>query len=267
MAYPGTYEIPLRTMYTLNSNPRAQPSSHRGAFHPSEPGYNALATPQSPTHDNSQRDEGASAEAARFKANLMSQVAQLPTQPCSLPPSFTTSFIRRCFPPELEQVDFPQALTALDYLKDIETRRRSEVLSSLKRLGIDKQNASERGELGKTYPGVLAWISSLEEKEKKIEALYSQVYVGLRRWVSDDDQIHAMRTSLINTIDFDQRNALGTIPQGKLSGDAEYSLPTHESAPVYTLHHRCHPSRSPARVYAIYILDRKAGNKNSRPPH
>lgn len=184
LAYSGSYEIPLRTMYALNSNPTAQLSSGRGVGHTSGCSNNAKATSASPVTDGKQRGEAGSAEAARFKANLMSQVAQLPSQPCSLPPSFTTSFIRRCFTPEIEHVDFLQALTALDYLKDIETRRRKEVLSALKRLGIDRQTASERTELGKTYPGVLSWVTSLEEKEKKVEVLYSQIYIGLRRWVS-----------------------------------------------------------------------------------
>lgn len=196
MAYPGSYEIPLRTMYTLNSNPTARLSSQRGVPHPSKHAHNALARSASLTDDGQHTDEGASTEAAQFKANLMSQVARLPSQPFTLPPSFTTSFIRRCFAPEIEEVDFPQALTALDYLKDIETRRRGEVLSALKRLGIDKQTASDRDELGKTYPGVLSWITTLEEKEKKIEALYSQIYIGLRRWVSSDAPMHFGLTNI-----------------------------------------------------------------------
>jgi hypothetical protein len=90
--------------------------------------------------------------------------------------------VRRCFPPELEEVDFPQALTALDYLKDLESRRRKEVLAALKRLGITGDEA-EKSDLAKRYPGVLSWLNSLENKEKKVIALYTQVYLGLRRWV------------------------------------------------------------------------------------
>lgn len=97
-----------------------------------------------------------------------------------------TSFLRRCFPPQLEEVDFPQALTGLDYLKDLETRRRKEVAAALKRLGVDRDNLREKEELGMKYPGVLRWIESIERDEREVEALYTQVYIGLRRWVSDD---------------------------------------------------------------------------------
>ncbi|KAK2763699.1 hypothetical protein FQN54_009315 [Arachnomyces sp. PD_36] len=175
MAYPGTYDIPLRTMYALNSNPKAQLSTDTADARRAQKG-NALSKGASPAQDNAD-------DAAQFKANLMSQVAQLPSQPGSLPISFTTSFVRRCFPLDVEDVDFPQALTALDYLKDIENRRRKDVFAALKRLGIDKQKASDRDELAKTFPGVMTWILALEEKEKTLEALYAQVYVGVRRWL------------------------------------------------------------------------------------
>lgn len=138
--------------------------------------------PNFPADDHQQL--AAQAATAQFKANLMSHISQLPSQPCSLPPSFVTSFVRRCFPPELDQIDFPQALTALDYLKDLETRRRKEVIAALKRLGVDRDNLHERDQLGKKYPGVLSWVTSIEDKERKVEALYTQVYIGLRRWVS-----------------------------------------------------------------------------------
>ena len=70
----------------------------------------------------------------------MQHITQLPSQPSSLPPSFVTSFVRKCFPPELEQVDFPQALSALDYLKDLEVRRRREVVAAFDKLGIARED-------------------------------------------------------------------------------------------------------------------------------
>ena len=120
--------------------------------------------------------------AAQLRANLMSHIAQLPSQPCSLPPAFVTNFVRRCFPLELDQVDFPQALTALDYLKDLEIRRRREVVAALDRLGVQRSDISHKDVLSKKYPGVLRWVIDIEEKERKIEATYTQVYIGLRRW-------------------------------------------------------------------------------------
>lgn len=120
--------------------------------------------------------------AAQLRANLMAHISQLPSQPTSLPPSFITSFVRRCFPPELDEVDFPQALTAMDYLKDLEVRRRREVVAALDKLGIDREDLSHRDKLARKYPGVLRWVTEIEDKERKVEALYTQVYVGLRRW-------------------------------------------------------------------------------------
>ena len=111
-------------------------------------------------------------------------MSQLSSQPTSLPPSFVTSFVRKCFPSELLQVDFPQALTGLDYLKDLERRRRGEVAEAMSRLGIDRKTLGSEGDsLASRYPGVAQWVNSIEEKERKIDALYTQLYVGLRRWI------------------------------------------------------------------------------------
>lgn len=183
LSYPG-YEIPLRTMYTLNSAPTSllAQSSLMSLYQEStfaREKVSASSSPASPHHLSFASDS-----ATQFKAQLISQISRLPSQPCSLPPSFITSFLRRCFAPQLEEVDFPQALTALDYLKDLETRRRKEVAAALVRLGIDRADMSQKQEMGQKYPGVLLWVESIEAKERRVEALYTQVYVGLRRWVS-----------------------------------------------------------------------------------
>lgn len=171
LVYPGTYEIPLRTMYTLNSSSQSsQPSSPTsviGNAFPRKHDVGSMAT---------------ATAAAQLKANLMSHISSQPSQPQSLPPSFITSFVRRCFVPRLEEVDFPQALTALDYLKDLETRRRNEILAALNHLGIDKSDMQDREKMSRTYPNVYRWIETMEEKERKVEFLYTHVYLGLRRW-------------------------------------------------------------------------------------
>lgn len=197
LTYPGSYEIPLRTMYALNAAPQTSQGQPFNASTASEEGDRtsvgsdsdlvpaALKLPSVSTQRTLIRHRSqASIQATEFKAHLMSQIAQMPNQPCSLPPSFVISFLRRCFPEQLYQVDFPQALTALDYLKDLESRRRKEVVAALRRLGIDRSNAPEMKDLSKKWPGVKKWVDIMEEKEKKIEALYTQVYLGLRRWVS-----------------------------------------------------------------------------------
>lgn len=167
LRYPGTYEIPLRTMYAFNCNntrqqfPGAQVPETAFARRPSSPKSSA---------------------AEDLRAQLTHQISRLPSQPCSLPPSFVTSFLRRCFSPLLEDVDFPQALTGLDYLRDLESRRKKDVAAALHRLGL--QPDTQDPELSKNYPGVMTWIESIKTKEWRVEALYTQIYIGLRRWVS-----------------------------------------------------------------------------------
>ncbi|KIW69691.1 hypothetical protein PV04_05553 [Phialophora macrospora] len=179
LTYPGTYEIPLRTMYTLNATtqhqqctPLPSPNSVPGNAFPRQP---AAAVEE-------QQNMTTMTAAAQLRATLVQHISQIPSQPASLPPSFITSFVRRCFPRELDQVDFPQALTAMDYLKDLEVRRRREVVAALDKLGIDQADISHRDKLAQKYPGVLRWVMDIEERERKVEALYTQVYLGLRRW-------------------------------------------------------------------------------------
>jgi hypothetical protein len=141
------------------------------------------AFPRRSTDAQEDQNKMATATAAsQLRANLMAHISQLPSQPTSLPPSFITSFVRRCFPSELDQVDFPQALTAMDYLKDLEIRRRREVVAAFDKLGIERDDISHREKIARKYPGVLRWVMEIEQKERKVEALYSQVYVGLRQW-------------------------------------------------------------------------------------
>jgi hypothetical protein len=184
LAYPGSYEIPLRTMYTLNATTQAQQQQNQS--NPTSPTPISVPGNAFPTQRKDEQHSLTTATAAaQLRANLMSHISQLPSQPCSLPPGFVTSFLRRCFPQELDQVDFPQALTALDYLKDLEIRRRREVVAALDRLGVDRADFGARNILGRKYPGVLRWVISIEEKERKVEALYTQVFLGLRRWVGN----------------------------------------------------------------------------------
>lgn len=180
LTYPGTYEIPLRTMYTLNCSTQNPPQSH-----PSSPNLPGNAFPRQQRSSSSQEEQAklsTQTAAAQLKATLVQHISQLPSQPTSLPPSFITSFVLRCFPPEIEHVDFPQTLTALDYLKDLEVRRRREVVAALDKLGISRDDIAQRETLAKKYPGVILWIEGIEEKERKVECLYTQVYLGLRRW-------------------------------------------------------------------------------------
>lgn len=166
LAYPGSFEIPLRTMFAINltptlssgSTPEISPSSSFQGQHLS--GQNA---------------------SDHFKECLLNHLKQLPSRQVSLPASFISPYVRKCFPQELCDVDFTMALTALDYLKDLETRRRRELAHVFERVGLDKNSLGEAGlEVGRAH---LDWAVSMQTKDAKVESLYTEVYVGLRRWV------------------------------------------------------------------------------------
>lgn len=177
LRYPGTYEIPLRTMYAMNCNSMRQ----QGARQP-DSSFTSRSSQSSKSSQSSH--DPALDPAADFKAQLTHQISRLPSQPCSLPPSFITTFLRRCFAPQFEEADFHQALTSLDYLKDLEMRRRREVTAALQRLGLQPGDLKSKADLAKEHPNVLSWAESIDVKAKKVESLYSHIYIGLRRWVS-----------------------------------------------------------------------------------
>jgi len=177
LTYNAGYEMPLRTMYTLNSAPRAQPLPPRHGT----PLSNANSPPTSPLIGPGWQDHSTT---NAFNENLMAQMSQLTMQPASLPPIFITAFLGRCFPSDLVCVDFPQALTGLDYLKDLETRRQREIVYALGRSQIDPAILENELELRRQYPGVARWKASIKSQEQIIETLYTQLYIGVRRWVS-----------------------------------------------------------------------------------
>ena len=80
-------------------------------------------------------------------------------------------------------VDFTQALTALDYLGNLDNTRRKELARALQRLGLDKSVVDDRNGIISADPRVSEWVKDMQEKEKKVQAYYTQVYIGLRRWV------------------------------------------------------------------------------------
>lgn len=193
LRYPGTYEIPLRTMYALNmsSTQCATPKSRRPetAFSKrssdSSDSSNSSAQNQAQTQTQNQNQNQHPVDAAsELRSQLSNLISRYPSQPGSLPPSFITSFLRRCFAANLDEVEFPQALTALDYLRDLDGRWRKEVAGALRRLGIESDSPNSQSELGRKWPGVLSWIESVNVKIYKVEVLYSRIYIGLRRWVS-----------------------------------------------------------------------------------
>lgn len=132
LTYPSTYEftLPLRTIYTLNS-----------------------ATPHTSPAD--------------FKMLLLEHISNIPAQPHTLPPNFLATFVRRTFAAELKNVEFDQALTALDYIRDLENRRKKELEKAVRARGENDRK-----------------IQGLRTKSIKIEQFYARAIAGIRRWVS-----------------------------------------------------------------------------------
>lgn len=73
----------------------------------------------------------------------------------------------------------------MDYLRDLENRRRKEIAAAFERVHIhadtyeaDMENMAER------FPGIALWVRNIEGKNKKAESYYAQLWLQLRRWVS-----------------------------------------------------------------------------------
>lgn len=81
-------------------------------------------------------------------------------------------------------MDFAQALTALDYLRDLENRRRKEMVTAFERLLIFPDTyENDMATMAETFPGIALWVRNAEAKNKKAESYYAQVWLGVRRWV------------------------------------------------------------------------------------
>jgi hypothetical protein len=189
LRYADYYEISLRVAYELNSQPVQ--SAMGGS---TMPRTSSLFSARNSVWSKNSRNSKASCSSdapsydtnAEFRACLTRTVSELPSQPCTLPPSFIISFVRRCFCLDLADVDFAQALTALDYTRDLQNRWKKETQAAFDRLNVSPADVSdpENSELARDYPNVLEWYKELSIKARMIDFMYTQIYVGLRRWVS-----------------------------------------------------------------------------------
>ncbi|TGZ80124.1 hypothetical protein EX30DRAFT_349592 [Ascodesmis nigricans] len=102
---------------------------------------------------------------ADFKAALMEHISQLPAQPSHLPAICYTKFIDRCFPPDHEYVEFDNALRALDYIRDLEMRRKKELEKAMRYKGENDKK-----------------IITLRARASKLDMQYAKVLTGIRRY-------------------------------------------------------------------------------------
>jgi hypothetical protein len=220
MMNPTSYEIPLRSLYALNCQTlplTAGPKKFKESSFANPPMQNSTL----PLAD----------AASQFKAQLISHISKGPHQ-YSLPVGFTISFVRRVFAENLEHVDFPQALTALDYLNNLESRRKREILAAFESLGAELSTSPSmtirvsevhKQELREKYPGVVHWIESIEAKERDAVSIYKSMCLSLRRWVNPSFP-HSICSKLILFTDSDQRAVAGTIQQSRLHVHVEHTV-------------------------------------------
>ncbi|KAF1945639.1 hypothetical protein EJ02DRAFT_34946 [Clathrospora elynae] len=173
LQYPGSYDIPLKTMYELNRVDRTQPFPR-----------NSIRSGNASPITNHFAWNSTEAATMNFTSSLMNQLKALPTRTSALPPAFIVNFVTRTFMPSPADVDWNQALTALDYLKDLETRRRREMAKAFEALTVHRDTWDiDMASVAERAPGIALWINNLEGKNKKAESYYAQIWLGLRRWI------------------------------------------------------------------------------------
>ncbi|KAL6710547.1 hypothetical protein ACN47E_008595 [Coniothyrium glycines] len=200
LQYPGSYDFPLKTMFELNRTDRALPKDFARGISTANRSGNS-----SPVSGHFAWNASETA-AMTFQASLMNQLKSLPTRNSSLPPAFINNFVLKVLQPELKKCDWIQALTALDYLKDLETRRRKETLAAFERLHIHQDTwDTDMAYMAEKFPGIALWINNIEGKNKKAQQYYGSIWLGVRRWILinelSDDRFNKLNClSMLNTL-------------------------------------------------------------------
>ncbi|KAF2671006.1 hypothetical protein BT63DRAFT_438554 [Microthyrium microscopicum] len=178
LSYPGTYgDVPLRSMYALN----LQAMNRSLGSSASTSATTSPTTPAFPPQDETD-------VLKRSLQNcLVNQYSKSnPQKTKSLPPFFIIDFANRVFVATLHMVNFDQALTALDYLKDLEVRRHKELEHALKVIAIEPGTIGKEIDaqtLSKYVPEVANYLERLPKNIERADVLYTQLYVALRRWI------------------------------------------------------------------------------------
>ncbi|EDN95222.1 hypothetical protein SS1G_11098 [Sclerotinia sclerotiorum 1980 UF-70] len=105
-----------------------------------------------------------------------------------LPPDFIRKWcLDKVFTKVEEQVDFSQALTGIDYLQDLECRRREALREVALRLKIDKHNWRK---VLSADPDAKKWVEDIQAQETIIEGFYATCFIDLRIWT----MLHELKT-------------------------------------------------------------------------
>ncbi len=101
-----------------------------------------------------------------------------------LPVVVILNTVKRILQKDYNKVEFSNALTALDYLRDLELTRRAKLRTAAERLDITLQ--TWRAVLADN-PDALKWIELIQKYELVIEEGYAKIFIDLRLWVSSDN--------------------------------------------------------------------------------
>ncbi|KAG4428153.1 hypothetical protein IFR05_016363, partial [Cadophora sp. M221] len=121
-------------------------------------------------------------------------------RPMGLPAHFIRKYcLDQVFVKDFGDVNFGHALTALDYLRDLEFTRRSTLRKAAITLEINQLNW-RRVLAGN--PSALKWVDQTQGNELRIEILYSNLFLDLRIWTM---------TSILLSNDFNKPDALAML--------------------------------------------------------
>lgn len=105
----------------------------------------------------------------------------LPRTRNGLPPKLVRNMcLKICFKKSYQDAQFNRALSALDYLRDLECTRRTALRDAATRLRITKEDWREV--LSGDHEAYL-WVESIQKQELVIETYYANVYIDFRIWV------------------------------------------------------------------------------------
>ncbi|CZT00178.1 uncharacterized protein RCO7_08399 [Rhynchosporium graminicola] len=118
----------------------------------------------------------------------------------ALPAHFVRKYcLDRVFVSDFKDVNFDHALTALDYLRDLEYTRRTALRQAALGLGINEH--TWRRVLWGNVPA-LKWVEETQGNELRIELMYSDLFLDLRIWTM---------TSVLLANDFNKAAALAML--------------------------------------------------------
>ncbi|KAJ5724118.1 hypothetical protein N7488_002153 [Penicillium malachiteum] len=192
LRFPTTYEIPMAVMYKINSHPNEPTTEYQDLRNlpqykpPTETVVEAIARRNAGIKrvSNDSKSTIDPDAAADFRTYMIYSISHLPSQPCTLLPSFLVSYIRRTFTSDVGRIDFPHAMYAIDYVRDLDLRYKKEFDKALRTLCITRADVVDpvNSSLARKFPGNMAWVEKMYLVSRDLETLYTQLYLGMRVW-------------------------------------------------------------------------------------